>query len=964
MTRARAAAKTSEPVLKPTRVITAAAKAKTVRTTTTTTTATTTTTKRPLKRKSPSDEDEDEDDLEMQPAKRTTAAASKPTRGRGRPKKAEVEELAPEPTLEPAPAAAVRTRGRPKKVAEAPAEEPVKAARTVRAKKAVTQEPDAATAAEKKSARTTTAKPTVKKTVKFEEPEKENILPDTAVTRKASATTSAPASTTGLRGKPVRKAASAAAPRTARSTRTTATKADLGEKVAKPMPLSPKKVTQLTINRVESDDELGMDEKVPVKRFKKAPIKPAMSSAKSSSVAKAAISAAVKDENATTVGPSETEPNNLLASPAKRPPPSPWKGSMKSPAKRVEGLLAATVTQTDGQTSQAQSTMRLLQSPAKRQPLNLNPLGVDSISGTSISPVKLSFLSSPAKRPPISPIKPLPRRIEEEELVDRSPAPKPTLLASPLSRQAPEGFEEALVAAGLDTADGNSDTDDEAIPDSPTRSSFPGRLSAVLPRHADPALTPPTLAASEQTIQITLGEVSVEEVVDGDDDVERVGEEMMLDEPPVEASIVESVSTTPPLSPPKLSNPMFGLRDKDLYGPAADSESDDESPVRQGRFTSAFSALPATPCPASSRTKNRRQSTAPSTTKRARSDDKCGLTPLAQQLSGWTAGPSPLKTSTDSSSFLPGLSAAEVQQQGTQNTFFEDEMHVRPEAMEIEEDAATELEDNDEPVLEDLSFTEEDMELAAEANEMSLMEKEENDQDHDDSISEASQDYADENAIPIDPTLTAGNGFHAPAVPPVTPQRVVHREFHTVAKVPLKAADDSTPRPKSEPRSRSASRLPVTRPTERLTRSSTVISYSPTKGGDASPVESQAKERATSEAPVTPQKADIWSTMGTPARTPRRDVNPALLRGAVVFVDVHTSEGADASSIFVELLAQMGARCVKTWAWNPNGSSDSAADSRVGITHVVYKDGGKRTMEKVRQSGGVVQCVGVSWVLE
>lgn len=291
-------------------------------------------------------------------------------------------------------------------------------------------------------------------------------------------------------------------------------------------------------------------------------------------------------------------------------------------------------------------------------------------------------------------------------------------------------------------------------------------------------------------------------------------------------------------------------------------------------------------------------------------------------------------------------------------------MHVRPEAMEVEEDAATELEDNDEPVLEDLSFTEEDMELAAEANEMSLVEKEENDQDHDDSISEASQDYADENAIPIDPTLTAGNGFPAPAVPPVTPQRVVHREFHTVAKVPLKAADDSTPRPKSEQRSRSASRLPATRPTERLTRSSTVISYSPTKGGDSSPVEGQAKERATSEAPVTPQKTDIWSTMGTPARTPRRDVNPALLRGAVVFVDVHTSEGADASSIFVELLAQMGARCVKTWAWNPNGSSESAADSRVGITHVVYKDGGKRTMEKVRQSGGVVQCVGVSWVLE
>jgi hypothetical protein len=82
-------------------------------------------------------------------------------------------------------------------------------------------------------------------------------------------------------------------------------------------------------------------------------------------------------------------------------------------------------------------------------------------------------------------------------------------------------------------------------------------------------------------------------------------------------------------------------------------------------------------------------------------------------------------------------------------------------------------------------------------------------------------------------------------------------------------------------------------------------------------------------------------------------------------VDVHTSEGADASGIFVELLTQMGARCLKTWTWNP--SSPSGADSssnKIGITHVVYKDGGKRTLEKIREANGLVQCVGVSWVLE
>jgi hypothetical protein len=72
-------------------------------------------------------------------------------------------------------------------------------------------------------------------------------------------------------------------------------------------------------------------------------------------------------------------------------------------------------------------------------------------------------------------------------------------------------------------------------------------------------------------------------------------------------------------------------------------------------------------------------------------------------------------------------------------------------------------------------------------------------------------------------------------------------------------------------------------------------------------------------------------------------------------------EGADASAIFVELLTQMGARCVKHWTWNPN---DDDASAKIGITHVVYKDGGKRTMERVRETRGIVQCVGVGWVLE
>jgi len=85
-----------------------------------------------------------------------------------------------------------------------------------------------------------------------------------------------------------------------------------------------------------------------------------------------------------------------------------------------------------------------------------------------------------------------------------------------------------------------------------------------------------------------------------------------------------------------------------------------------------------------------------------------------------------------------------------------------------------------------------------------------------------------------------------------------------------------------------------------------------------------------------------------------------LLKGAIVFVDVYTSEGADASVLFTELLTQMGAKCVKTWAWSGNGEQGS----RIGITHIVFKDGGKRTLEKAREAGGVVSCVGVGWVLD
>ena len=125
-------------------------------------------------------------------------------------------------------------------------------------------------------------------------------------------------------------------------------------------------------------------------------------------------------------------------------------------------------------------------------------------------------------------------------------------------------------------------------------------------------------------------------------------------------------------------------------------------------------------------------------------------------------------------------------------------------------------------------------------------------------------------------------------------------------------------------------------------------------------------------ATATPATAKSIKTMKsaapTPSRTPLKSVGSGVLHGAVVYVEVHTTEGADASGVYVDLLTQMGARCVKDWRWNSrasiNGAEDSANASKIGITHVVYKDGGKRTFEKVRDAKGEVWCVGVRWVLE
>lgn len=210
------------------------------------------------------------------------------------------------------------------------------------------------------------------------------------------------------------------------------------------------------------------------------------------------------------------------------------------------------------------------------------------------------------------------------------------------------------------------------------------------------------------------------------------------------------------------------------------------------------------------------------------------------------------------------------------------------------------------------------------------------------------------------------------SITPVRVNRDAIRTVHTVSKVPLKPEADESPIKYPRKRARSMSidiKLPIRASPGRVK----LVPKSRKSTTPDSPVPTPTKRSPLAEIKDTVESEHaVSSTTASPAKTPRRNLkaDQQCLRGAVVFVDVHTTEGEDASGIFVELLTQMGAKCVKSWSWNPRSSQSPGVDgteslnSKVGITHIVYKDGGVRTMEKVRQAGDLVKCVGVGWVLE
>lgn len=895
-------------------------------------------------------------------AESSTTAAPKPARGR--PKKAV------HTTTEDDDQPAARPRGRPKKaVVEPPKEEAVKAPRG-RPKK-IQPELDTSTdmlaEAPKKprgrpplSSKSTT---TARKTVTFQEPEKENMVPAKAKNE-----------ATGLRAKPVRKAAPAT-----KAARPTGKAPSETQKV---VPLSPKKVTQIPVIPKEySDDELALDDS-PIRRMP------------SKATRRPPVTAPRPDDDEL----GDPVSSAILGSPPRRlpqQPASPPKASILSPARRVEiptlpPVVAPATPGRPAKDSVAQpAKASLLQSPPKRfQP---RPLDFGTSAGANTlqqTPFRGSLLQSPRRF--VSPAKTLASPTRQVPAVPtKSPERRKSILLSTSQPDKPAVMSEAIDL--VDPFKLISSASEETTCQPSLKEDQPDALSVTLPQMVESAEAVDEhmemeVDAQETDLQISPTVMVHDHIAEGNQPMEvDEGEPGSHDDGPTNTNIS--------CSPTRRPRGVFELRQSEL-DPYRNLDTDSEDELASpsaGAYNSRKSGhrdeqsflgmhTPATKFQTPSRHRTAEGKT-----------PKLGFTPLVQQLRGWGA-PTPSARMFEAMEDTQAVAIANDDHDQTQNvmgettvetSFFEDEMRVREtqndedgEAQPIESAASSGTEaDALDTIFDDVKITDEDLALATEANEMSVMEPHEIEQlvHPDDSVSEASEEYGDENAIPIDPALFVPGQAAGPSALPFTPVRTMVRTVHTVSKVPLKPADDSTPSPLKK-RSASVSRLPVQR-SRGPGRSATVISYSPTKGSDpmSTSVVDETEGESATPGPVTPARSasDAWSSMGTPARTPRRDLNPGLLRGVVAFVDVHTSEGADASGIFVELLTQMGAKCLKSWSWNPSPNSPpqssdnpSHAASKIGITHVVYKDGGKRTLEKVRESGGVVQCVGVSWVLE
>ncbi|KAG5951326.1 hypothetical protein E4U53_003322 [Claviceps sorghi] len=835
-----------------------------------------------------------------------------------------------------------------------------------------------------------------RKTVRIQRPGKENA----SVGSKAEETSTENARR-GLRGRPTRRA-------------TRPVPADHSSEKKRQRPLSPRKVTQMPVSRdrESSDDELSGGDGL--RMTAKSPKRISMSGLSKEQTAEDTCADHEDDGHGDaaklTAGPGPA----ALASSPRRAPPSPPRETLKSPAKRVGGLQLPGLNLQSRILSIAEQDTHilpdhcnaLLQSPAKRPPSpikGLNNFPTETFGSTSqeqTSTKRCSLLQSPAKRAMPGALSLVQHAAGTSAPLPESPELQPIMEAGlPVSSSGRPS--DLLLAEELDGSMQNSTADSPF--DAPMEGlCFSKRMLAMPPGQTDSASV--EKAANEfsegtesiwtrNTMSAGTDDCGAPEATSGE------GRSTCQDEahlPPAgmaqEADHDEFMNLQDIMTEMEETGEVLALANKsdaasdelqhasnlETQDDVVDSRCDSKSLIESEDEVSKGDTMSVMHEKKGPRTSH--SSDAISATQRRSRRSTMGLQISAEQCGSWSATtPVQLETSPTSgvvkdfnSTFPKDDSHTPRKAFGMSNspirsTFFEDEIMVHTDFTLSNEQSMFRPGDCEADEMEDLAMLDEeiDVALAQEAKAMPGMARQESEEAADDGVceetlSEASQEYADENELPVDPTLASNT---MPQM--VTPARPLPRTaFFTTTKVPLKPADDSEPSPSPlKKRSFSAGRASYRNAGNlNLPRSATVMSYSPTRSRD----NRRSCVRAGDDTLATPTKGDEQSGVSTtPGRQLGRDVDAALLRGCVVLVDVHTTEGADASGIFVELLTQMGAKCVKTWHWNPSASGNGDGSSnKVGITHVVFKDGGKRTMEKVREAGGVVHCVGVSWVLD
>ena len=932
----------------------------------------------PIKRKTRADDENDEVNEE---AVFEQEAMPEPTKAKGRAKKdvtVKKEEIqmsdAPKTRARPtrAPAAEVtkpeapKTRGRPKKTLERAATVP-KAEEEIEKSGQVkkTNRGRAATSALNIPSIAPATRPTAaaQKRVKFQqEPDKENVPIETEGPKKSAMK---PA---WLKAKPVRKpAATRATTRGRKAAIPTAQQSQEFEEKGV-LPLSPKKVNQVAkSDPIISEDELA-GEKTPVRALSMSPAKRVMSPAKDfGSVSKLNF-----DQVTAPSSPSKPVSSSILASPARRPPPSPFKDALKSSPKKVQ--LGDSIAQPVLLSSRTPKKASLLQESPRRG--NLGDDMTQPILLPSKSPIKTSFLQESPKRVRIE------DRTTQPILVPSKSPFKASLLQSPARRPAASPVKSKGLGSPV-----KSGMKASAFHDASTSGqSSPSRTTNFSPEKAVNSSFRAT-RSPEQTVKVHTITDEEREIYAKDDDssafdpdshIMDVAAEVesplrtpaatfeepvsfddtiIIDRPePATRSDENLESSKPTETPTVFKGPAFSLASAALRRVSIESGSEDElaspdkgygfTPLRKHGVSAQDFGTPAVIDGQDSDI----------------SEDHLSFTPLADQLSSWAASSPNKQNGTNRPRqargmfSLGGVGKTVTPEQiisdistgsPAKSSFFEDEMAMRDGEDDVEDASFVEMNVGNEHDLAALQVSQE---------------------------SQASEEYGDENAMPSDAERLRAEQDHTLTCTPAkvfTPAKKPSqqpREIHTVSKVPLRASAEDSPLVMTRQRSRSfGGPLSVVHEAHQDSARQSEIS------------EDTENENVTLDQPATTVLQTPGNVMRvdaeTPGRTARKGVVSDILQGAVVFVDVHTSEGADASGIFVDLLAQMGARCVKQWSWNPRASTGSSLTSnnpqpassdttKIGVTHVVYKDGGKRTLEKVRSSNGVVLCVGVGWVLE